>query len=73
MKYKDRQILRELSQAVVDTIPSDLVVDGNKNIYMDKEPVSFLDVMTLIEEALEKAVDLNNIIQGLQGRKSSDK
>lgn len=72
MKAADIKIMQEISQEVVDLMPTGLMVDGNKNFFMKGKQESIVNVLTLITEAKTKATELNAIIQDIEGRKSNN-
>ena len=71
MKLTDIKIIKQLSQATVDMIPSGVSVDGFNNFYMDGARISIIDVLRQIEESFENAVELNIAIKKTNGGKPS--
>ena len=67
------QQLKEMAEDLVNAIPSGLMVDGNNHFFYDRDFISIIKVLALIEEARRGAVVLNNVIQHLEGRKQGKK
>ena len=72
MKAADIAILKELSQDVVNILPSKLTTNGKGELFCDGKPAQTIVVISQLEIAQEKINELNFIIQKLESRKSSN-
>lgn len=70
MKSTDIQLLKQLSQDVVDLMPYGLMADAYGRFYSEGERVSATEVLMMIENSRERVLELNHAIHKLEGRKS---
>lgn len=70
MKEKDLLILQQMSAEMLHAVPGKLLVDGHGDFYtLNGDQVSKHGVLGLLENLREKAEELNDVIQRIEGRK----
>jgi hypothetical protein len=73
MKSSQLATLKEMAQEVVDLMPSMLSVNGHNQFFCGGDPVEALELLSDIEIATERAIQLNAVIQRIEGRKAAKK
>lgn len=61
--------LKSLAQGLVDTMPAHITVNGKREIFYLGQQLDIVNLLSSIEITMERAHELNDVIQNLEGRK----
>ena len=73
MTNEQLEQIKAMALAVVEAIPAQLTVNGKRELFVAGEPMDIVMLLGDIENVGEKAHELNNVIQALEGRKARKK
>lgn len=68
MDIKTIKRLQGLSMQLHRSLPRALTVNGSGDLHQSGNPVEIMRVLVSIEQSIDLADDINDIVQGLKGR-----